>query len=588
MIEKAAEKALYEAKSFKKFRSAEDFRRFQYSGELSDWHFGWMLNLGNRVQLEHEGRLRTLNRSSIYPFFRNARTSLRLKSSKPELELLLCQLSGERSLDYFSYLSPQTDGLGVLASESTPARLAKAYAQDPETYAELDRFGRSAATYRFLSALEQEIEKWRFALASFLTESPESLIKMKSMIPSIKALSRRLRVRDTLLAERLRELWKTPPRRCLRLLKLYHSARLLQQSEASVQSILRHSGYTSSTEFANSFRKEFGCSATEFRQKASGDLHAQLAFKIQQLRDTESTSPRSRKSTRIRNSIQSLDHQGGNPRSTMQLHGRVFEGIQSKSKRQKRKLIGPAFYSKSCHWFLFLEGNRQFEASGRIVELGPGSIISFEQGIYASWITKGSQREKYLMIFSADQQVRQVHSAVTEEFGWYAQLPVDHPFLKYSEAFAEKRHSNRKRKKTLEERHEQATESYNWLCAWHQLMVEHGPKFAKRLDLSRAHMSVSSEERLKAIRSLKNYALKLGFSEAHASRLLQGSSHSTPRNLLRHARIEEGCFLLDDTSMPIAEIASKCGYNHPPSFCKAFKSLIGVTPSTYRMSRRHQ
>ena len=53
---------------------------------------------------------------------------------------------------------------------------------------------------------------------------------------------------------------------------------------------------------------------------------------------------------------------------------------------------------------------------------------------------------------------------------------------------------------------------------------------------------------------------------------------------LTNLRVQRAKELLQDTQMPLYEVASRVGYDSDMSFTKAFKKRTGVTPTRYRKS----
>lgn len=59
----------------------------------------------------------------------------------------------------------------------------------------------------------------------------------------------------------------------------------------------------------------------------------------------------------------------------------------------------------------------------------------------------------------------------------------------------------------------------------------------------------------------------------------------TPKQLILRFRLEEALRLLTTTDLPIAQIASACGYYDQSAFSRHFKRTVGVAPATYRTTR---
>lgn len=60
----------------------------------------------------------------------------------------------------------------------------------------------------------------------------------------------------------------------------------------------------------------------------------------------------------------------------------------------------------------------------------------------------------------------------------------------------------------------------------------------------------------------------------------------TPKQVILRFRLAEALRLLDTTTEPIADIASRCGYYDQSAFGRQFKRTVGVSPAAYRSARR--
>ncbi|WP_146430357.1 XylR family transcriptional regulator [Blastopirellula retiformator] len=60
----------------------------------------------------------------------------------------------------------------------------------------------------------------------------------------------------------------------------------------------------------------------------------------------------------------------------------------------------------------------------------------------------------------------------------------------------------------------------------------------------------------------------------------------SPADVLRRIRVERAAVLLRDTELSIPDIARNCGFNHPESFIRCFKRMMGDVPSHYRRVNR--
>lgn len=68
-----------------------------------------------------------------------------------------------------------------------------------------------------------------------------------------------------------------------------------------------------------------------------------------------------------------------------------------------------------------------------------------------------------------------------------------------------------------------------------------------------------------------------------ASRRLLGLS---PKQLIMRFRLEAALGLMATTDLPIAEIASRCGYYDQSSFSRHFRATVGASPAVYRSATK--
>ena len=56
----------------------------------------------------------------------------------------------------------------------------------------------------------------------------------------------------------------------------------------------------------------------------------------------------------------------------------------------------------------------------------------------------------------------------------------------------------------------------------------------------------------------------------------------TPRDYLRHLRLERAKLLLASTDTPVADVGMQAGFGEPAYFTRAFRAAVGMTPSEFR------
>ncbi len=73
-----------------------------------------------------------------------------------------------------------------------------------------------------------------------------------------------------------------------------------------------------------------------------------------------------------------------------------------------------------------------------------------------------------------------------------------------------------------------------------------------------------------------------GYGKSNFCKIFKNITGDTFHNILNKQRIEVACSLLSETNMQISEIALQVGLSEPKTFCRVFKSVMGITPGMYR------
>lgn len=109
---------------------------------------------------------------------------------------------------------------------------------------------------------------------------------------------------------------------------------------------------------------------------------------------------------------------------------------------------------------------------------------------------------------------------------------------------------------------------------------------------ARSHESIRAAVRIRIAQGLADPHLDV-HAVATAERLSARTVHavfaevdSSPAHEIRSLRMQRAQRLLNETNLPIAEIAISCGFEEPTSFTRAFRRWSGETPRSYRDSAR--
>ena len=82
--------------------------------------------------------------------------------------------------------------------------------------------------------------------------------------------------------------------------------------------------------------------------------------------------------------------------------------------------------------------------------------------------------------------------------------------------------------------------------------------------------------------SLNKFGAQFHLSEKYISRYFKEHFHITLSQYVNHLRLEYARQLLQDTTLPVTEIAMQSGYQNVSYFIRSFKKTYGVPPLRYR------
>lgn len=82
--------------------------------------------------------------------------------------------------------------------------------------------------------------------------------------------------------------------------------------------------------------------------------------------------------------------------------------------------------------------------------------------------------------------------------------------------------------------------------------------------------------------SLEELAGIAGMSTFHFARSFKAATGEAPHRFIVRRRIERAKILLRTTTLPVAEIAFRVGWDNVSHFTQAFKSVTGLTPGAFR------
>lgn len=93
-------------------------------------------------------------------------------------------------------------------------------------------------------------------------------------------------------------------------------------------------------------------------------------------------------------------------------------------------------------------------------------------------------------------------------------------------------------------------------------------------------MSANMESKL----SREDLARQLHLHPNYLDRAFRSTYGQTPLQVLRDLRLKRALQLLENTDETLDSIASRCGFEDAPYFCRAFRSKFGISPGKHRQS----
>jgi AraC family transcriptional regulator len=102
-------------------------------------------------------------------------------------------------------------------------------------------------------------------------------------------------------------------------------------------------------------------------------------------------------------------------------------------------------------------------------------------------------------------------------------------------------------------------------------------RLAQTLEYIRAHLGEGAELTLEAV------ARQVGYSPYHFARLFRRATGESLHHLVLRERIARARRLLAETELPLARVATECGFAHQSHLSRVFRQELGHTPRAERL-----
>lgn len=96
------------------------------------------------------------------------------------------------------------------------------------------------------------------------------------------------------------------------------------------------------------------------------------------------------------------------------------------------------------------------------------------------------------------------------------------------------------------------------------------------------HLREFIREHLSEPLTLEALAQQVGFSSSYFARVFRQALSASPHQFVLRARLEHAQQLLEQTDLPLAQVAAACGFAHQSHLTQVFNKQVGCTPRAYR------
>ena len=227
-------------------------------------------------------------------------------------------------------------------------------------------------------------------------------------------------------------------------------------------------------------------------------------------------------------------------------------------------------------WRYVVAGGLLWESGQQQVRLEPGMVLATHQPAAARLIV-APEGVSVIWILFRGAPAREYFDQITARFGPVHSLAAGAAPVRLAEELVGAVRTNRPRTPFFWSEH-----AYRWLSTWHSHLDRRRPPLHRLLaGPPRSLLLLPSLPR-----TVKSFALQLGYSPSYLTRQIAKRWKDTPGRWLREIRLNEASRRLCDSADSVQGIAARAGYASVPAFITAFKRAFGRTPLAYRHEHR--
>jgi AraC family transcriptional regulator len=225
-----------------------------------------------------------------------------------------------------------------------------------------------------------------------------------------------------------------------------------------------------------------------------------------------------------------------------------------------------------------LKGRGQLRAGNREYSVTPGTamLLHFpDDNQY--WLPANSPEWDFLYICVHGREISRLWRNIEHTLGPLASLPPAHMTVQCASKIVHSALANK------------ITDAFTASALAYELIMLLSVEAQQRRTHSQAraaldHVCLYAEQNLATPRTVAELARQAGMSRYHFTRLFTVHTGLPPAAWLAEQRIKEAARLLRLTTVPIKEIAARCGFPNANYLSRVFRKHTGIPPAAYRRS----